>query len=144
MSDKKRLEFEKLEVGQTIERNFIFTDAAVTLYSDLVGDNSAIHMDENFARIRGFQTRVVHGMFVQSMFSGLLGSGLPGENSVINSLSIKFHCPVMVGDSVNFKVSIGSLIPSVKAVSLDLSALIENKIHVSGKAICSFPTGPHV
>jgi 3-hydroxybutyryl-CoA dehydratase len=131
--------FEDLSVGMSSERSYQFTDQRVALFSSLVDDMAPVHMDSEYARNQGFDGKIVHGLFVQSIISGILGNEIPGPRSVINSLNMKMHNPVLVGEMVNYHVEITSLTPSVAAVSLHFQGLVDGKVAISGKALCCFP-----
>jgi len=134
--------FNELSVGMTSERSYIFTEQRVEEFSTLIDDKAPVHVDIEFAKSQGFGGRVVHGLFVQSVLSGMLGNEIPGPKSVINNISMKMHNPVLVGQAVNYKIEITALTPSVAAISLSFSGMVEEKIVISGKALCSFPNSP--
>lgn len=131
--------FSDLSIGMTSTRCFHFTEQKVKIFSSLVDDNAPVHFDTEYAKRQGFDRCIVHGLFVQSVISGMLGNEIPGPQSVINSLTMKMHHPVLVGQIVCYQVEIASLTPSVLAVSLSFSGLVDQKVTISGKALCSFP-----
>lgn len=120
-------------------RNYHFTEQRVEVFSSLVDDKAPVHIDTEFAKSQGFEERIVHGLFVQSILSGMLGNVIPGPRSVIMSLSMKMHEPVLIGQTVNYHLEITSLTPSVSAVSLIFSGKVDEKLIISGKALCGFP-----
>ena len=132
--------FNELSVGMITKRCYHFTEQRVESFSNLVDDKAPVHMDEEYAKSHGFKGRIVHGLFVQSIISGMLGTELPGPQSVINTLSMKMHGPVAIGETVAYQVEIASLTPSVSAVTLNFSGMIGiDRLIISGKALCSFP-----
>lgn len=60
-------------------------------------------------------------------------------NSVINSLSMKMHSPVLIGQEVDYRVEITALTAAVAAVSLVFSGTVNGTTVISGKVLCSFP-----
>ena len=129
-----------LEVGQKAVREYQFTPERVDAFADLVGDHAPIHTDETFARSKGFVGKIVHGLFVGSIFSGLLGEELPGPRSVINSLLLKYRGPVPVGATVRYEAQVKQIVVAVGAVVLDLKASLEDgTLCISGTTTCSFP-----
>lgn len=131
--------FGDLIIGMASRRSYHFTEQQVGTFSALVGDAAPVHMDVEFAKRQGFEARIVHGLFVQSVISGMLGNDIPGPQSVINSLSMKMHQPVFIGQQVDYQVEITALTAAVSAVSLNYSGLVDGKMVISGKALCSFP-----
>jgi len=131
--------FSDLSVGMTSQRSYLFTEQRVQTFSTLVDDQALVHMDLEFAKSQGFKGRIVHGLFVQSIVSGMLGNEIPGPRSVINSLSMKMHHPVLIGQTVTYRIEIATLTPAVAAISLNLSGMVDEIIVMSGKVLCSFP-----
>lgn len=129
-----------ITVGGTASLEFSFTPEVVAQYANLIGDHAPVHFDAEFARGRGFADRIVHGMFIASLFSGLLGNELPGAHSVINQLTIKLHRAVVVGDTLRYLVTVAQVTPSVRAVMLKLEARsLQGDLVLSGSAVCSLP-----
>ena len=133
------LKLSDLKVGMAAKRSYRFDEERVTAFSHLVGDFAPVHVDSGFAEKQGFGGRIVHGLFVQSIISGLLGNEVPGPRTVINSLSMKMHQPVLIGESVDYEVEITAITPAVSAVSISFSGSVGDKTVLSGKAICSYP-----
>jgi enoyl-CoA hydratase len=130
-----------LSVGMSVERNYTFTESSVAQFATLIDDHAPFHCDSKFANAAGYPGRIVHGFFVSSIFSGLLGTQLPGENSVINQFAIKFHHAVTVGTCVLYRVSVSQISPVTRAVVLKLAADdSQGQLLLSGTAICCFPT----
>lgn len=127
-------------LGASVEREYAFTPERLANFGDLTEDLSPVHFDSDFAREGGFPDRIVHGFFASAIFSGLLGSRLPGPHSVINQFTIKLHRPVVVGDTVVFKVSVTQISEATRAVVLKLAATgPDGETVISGSAICSIP-----
>lgn len=128
-------------VGEAVTRVFAFSADAVTAFATTIDDFSPVHFDADFARERGFEDRIVHGFLVSSVFSGMLGSKLPGPFSVINQLTIKLHKPVLVDQAILYQVAVAQVSPAARAVVLSLSAKREadGESVISGTAICSLP-----
>jgi acyl dehydratase len=128
-----------LKVGLTYKKKFIFKKNLVIKFGEIADDNAPIHMNLNFAKKRGLKKNIVHGFYISSIFSGILGEKLPGPKTVINTLNLKFHEKVFIDEEIIFKVKIHSLVKSVKAVVLSLNAINnKKKIVISGDCICSF------
>lgn len=90
----------ELTVGATERFTVEITAEKMELFYQLTGDNSPIHMDEAYARQRGYAGRVVYGMLGGSLFSTLAGVYLPGEHCLLHSVECKFAKPVFIGDTL--------------------------------------------
>lgn len=61
---------------------------------------------EEFAKAAIFGQRIVHGMLVASLFSGLLGDKLPGKGTIYLGQTLSFTAPVPIGEKVTASVEI--------------------------------------
>jgi 3-hydroxybutyryl-CoA dehydratase len=126
--------------GQVAERQMLFTEEAVATFAGLVDDHAPVHFDKEFAVAQGFEGCIAHGFLTSAAFSGLLGEQLPGPKSIINSVNLKMHKPISIGDMVTYRVTIDQVSEAVGAVVLSLSAVKQTgEQAVTGKAMCSFP-----
>jgi len=130
---------ENLSVGMVSRKSYLFSPERVYNFANLVDDMAPVHFNSEFAKLQGFQDRVVHGLFVQSIISGMLGNEMPGPNSVINNLSMKMHLPTLIGQTVNYSIEITSITHAVGAVSLSVLGTVNQEVVISGKVLCSFP-----
>ena len=131
---------ESLQVGTNARRTFAFAAEHIETFSELVGDYAPVHFDDGFAQAKGFQGRIVHGLFAGAVFSGLLGEDLPGPESVINSISLKYRQPIPLEAQVNYEVRVKQITLAVGAVTLELSATLhDGTVCITGASTCSFP-----
>lgn len=129
-----------LTVGMFAVRSYLFSSERISSFAHLVDDMAPVHFDSDFAKLRGYKERIVHGLFVQSIASGMLGNDLPGPYSVISSISTKMHRPTFIGQTVKYRIEITSLTHAVGAVSLSILGEVDGQTVISGKAICCFPS----
>ena len=91
----------------------------------ITGDNSPIHMSEEYAAGRGFPGRVVYGMLGASFFSTLAGVYLPGEHCLLHGVECKFARPVFIGDTLTVT---GTVLRVSEAVAeAEIKAVITNQ-----------------
>lgn len=94
-------------------------------FKDLSGDENPLHVDESYAKIVGFDGRVVYGMLSASLYSKLAGMYLPGKYCLLQRVDTYFHKPIYIGDTL--KVS-GFIKKKVEAGrTIVLNAQIENQ-----------------
>jgi acyl dehydratase len=66
---------------------------------------------------------------------------LPGENTVIGNISLKFHAPVYLGDTVKYTATVKRVLSSLGTVLLDLGVhKPDGTICVNGTTACVFKT----
>lgn len=95
-----------IRIGDTAFTRRVISEEDVRTFGSLVGDYNPIHTDKNAAKAAGFDSPVVCGMLAGSLFSGLLGSELPGPQSVYFGQTLRFVAPVLVGDEVEARVTV--------------------------------------
>ena len=93
----------------------------VNMFAKLTGDNSPLHMEDQFARERGFKGRVVHGGLLVGCISQLVGVHFPGKNSIIQTLNIKFSHPAYIGETLKIDSIVDQVSESVKTVIIKLT-----------------------
>jgi 3-hydroxybutyryl-CoA dehydratase len=94
------LAYSEINIGDEASFAKTITEADVLLYAGLSGDFNPIHIDAEYARESLFKERVAHGMLVSGLISAVLGTRLPGPNSIYLKQDLKFTAPVKIGDIV--------------------------------------------
>ena len=125
-----------LKVGDNVSVSKIFTDEDVLNFSNLSLDKNPIHIDQSFAEQSIFGRKIVHGMLVASLFSGLLGMELPGKGSIYLGQSLSFTAPIYIGDKVTATVEIIKIRPDKPIVTLRTSCVnSEGLVVIEGEAV---------
>ena len=103
----------------------IITADMLEKFKDISGDNNPLHTDENFAKEKGFKSRVVYGMLTASLYSCLAGEYLPGKNCLLQSVHADFLNPVFIGDTLTVTGKITEKHDSVRQIII--KAVIRNQ-----------------
>lgn len=112
------MNYEDIKIGDkaTIEKTFTSED--VFAFSEVSADKNPLHLDEEYAKNSLFGKRIVHGMLTASLISAVLGTKLPGENTLYLSQSLKFTHPVYIGDHCVAEVEVISKRDDKKMLTL--------------------------
>lgn len=94
-------QFSDLNVGLNSQFNIEITNQMMEYFSKLSGDNNPLHIDELYAKSKGFDSKVVYGMLTSGFYSQLVGVHLPGKYALLQSISIDFIKPIFVGDNIS-------------------------------------------
>lgn len=86
-----------INVGDTFQRTFWYTQEEVEMFAEVTGDHNPIHLDEEYAKESIFGRRVLHGMLSASIFSRIFGTIWPGEGTIYLSQSLEFMAPMYTG-----------------------------------------------
>lgn len=90
--------FEDIKVGMEESFTISVTPEMMENFKQITGDVNPLHMDEAYAKEKGYLGKVAYGMLTASFLSTLAGVYLPGEKSLIHSVETKFVKPVYLGD----------------------------------------------
>ena len=119
-------EIDDLAQGKEFSFEKKISSSDVDIFARLTGDNSPLHMEDSFARKRGFKSRVVHGGLLVGCISQLVGVFFPGKNSVIQTLNIKFSHPAYIGDVLKIHSIIDQISESMGTIILKLTITNQN------------------
>lgn len=90
--------FVSFDIGTTESFEVVITADKMEHFLAISGDENPMHMSDEYAKEKGFESRLVYGMLTASMYSTLAGMYLPGENCILKSVETYFQNPVYIGD----------------------------------------------
>ena len=124
------------QIGERATRVCAFTPEMVAQFAALVSDRNPVHLDAEYAARTPFGHPIVHGMFIASLISGILGERLPGPGSIYLGQTLRFEAPVFVGDTVTASVEVTAVRSEKRIVTLRTECVREDGVRViSGEAI---------
>ncbi|XP_068667584.1 3-hydroxyacyl-[acyl-carrier-protein] dehydratase FERN, mitochondrial isoform X1 [Aristolochia californica] len=152
-----------LKVGSTFRKPKTFNHPDLVNYAEVTGDYNPLHFDSDFAKGKGFEDRLVHGMLVASLFPCILASHfvrlgsvlfrhdlLALQNSVVTepgavyvSQRLQFKLPVYIGDEVVAEVKALNLRESKKRYLAKFSTKCfrdGSLLVIDGEALVMLPT----
>ena len=113
-SSPRGMYFEEFKVGQKITTPArTVTEADVVAFAGLSGDYNPLHTNEEFAKTTPYGKRIVHGMLVVSIATGLADRQgfIDGTALAFRELSWKFSLPVFIGDTIHMVAEVVELKP---------------------------------
>ncbi len=133
------LTLDSIREGDSYSEKVLFDEERIISFIRISQDTAGIHTNQDFSEEKGFEDLVVHGFLVSIPFSRILGMELPGENTVIGTVNLKFHAPVYVGDTVKYSATVKRILTPLGTVLLDLAAQKhDGTICVEGSTSCVF------
>lgn len=97
---------DQLKVGDTESVRMELTKDKVESFARATGDYNPLHMDEDYAHNSQFGSRIVHGVLLTGIISGMLGTRLPGLGTIAREMSAKFRRPAYVGETVKATIEL--------------------------------------
>jgi len=103
---------EDFSIGETFQTSArTITEADVVNFAGLSGDFSPIHIDEEFSHRSFYGRRVVHGLLVLAIASGLRTRLGLYDTTLLAFLGIDrlmFRAPVFIGDTIHVRLTVVS------------------------------------
>lgn len=126
---------EDLSVGQSAHRARTVTEADITAFAAVTGDQNPVHVDEAYAAGTQFKGRIAHGMLSAGYISAVIGVDLPGPGAIYLSQSLRFRRPVRIGDTVEVRVTVATIDLDKAWVTLETVCSVGGKPVVDGEAV---------
>lgn len=95
-----------LKVGDSASMTKTVTEFDVYGFAGITGDFNPVHIDKEFASQSMFKQRIAHGMLSAGFISAVLGTTLPGKNTIYMKQELSFLAPVFIGDTVTATVEV--------------------------------------
>lgn len=113
--------YEQLEIGMSDSFTKTITETDVYLFAGISGDFNPMHLNEEFAKLTPFKTRIAHGALPQSLIAPVLGMKLPGMGSVALEISCRFKAPTFFGDTITATAEVAEKLADKKWVRMKLT-----------------------
>lgn len=130
------LVYSEIKIGDDASFAKTITEADVVQYAGITGDFNPIHIDAEYAKDSMFKERVAHGMLVSGLISAVLGTRLPGPNSIYLAQDLKFTAPVKIGDTVTALVTVTEKRDDKRIITLKTTVSNQRgEVVVDGRAV---------
>lgn len=94
------IKFADLAIGDKASMSKTVTESDVYTFAGVTGDFNPVHIDKEFAKNTMFKERIAHGMLSAGFISAVIGTALPGANTIYMGQELRFLAPVKIGDTV--------------------------------------------
>jgi acyl dehydratase len=126
--------FDDLTEGTSASVTFSVSNEQLRQFAELSGDFNPLHVDDAFARAKGYEGAVVYGALLIAKVSQLIGMRLPGKDSVWASISFDFKRPLYVGQTAEVEGRVVTLHAATGMVELGLVLRAGGRVLGKGKA----------
>ncbi len=132
---------EKIKLGDSASFQKRFTAEEHQAHLKCINDTNPIHFDEDFAATTPFGRPILQGALTSALISGILGTTLPGPDTVYLGQTLKFLLPVFVGEMVTARVSVTGIRADKPILTLKTQCFNEAGIlAIDGEAVVKVPT----
>jgi 3-hydroxybutyryl-CoA dehydratase len=130
------LAYEDIKVGDEASLTRTITEVHIVNYAGLTGDWNPVHADAEHAAQSMFGERIAHGMLIAGLISAVLGTQLPGPNSIYLGQDLKFVAPVMIGDTIKVVVTVTDKRDEKRIIKLRTAAYNQrSEMVIDGSAV---------
>ena len=130
------LAYENIKIGDEATLARTITEAHIVNYAGITGDMNPLHVDAEYAAHSMFKERIAHGMLVAGLISAVLGTQLPGPNSIYLGQDLNFVAPVMIGDTIKVVVAVTDKRDEKRIIKLRTTAYNQRgEIVIDGNAV---------
>lgn len=134
--NKKELMYEDIQIGDKNSFTKTITEYDIEQFARLTGDFNPVHLDPEYASQTPFKERIAHGILSGSIISTVLGTRLPGPNTIYLSQNFKFLLPVKIGDTIKANVEVVEKRDDKKIIKLKTEVINQHQeIVVDGEAV---------
>ena len=130
------LAYEDIKVGDDASISRTITEAHIVAFAGLTGDMNPVHVDAEYAAKSMFGERIAHGMLVAGLISAVIGTELPGPDSIYLGQELKFTAPVKIGDTVTVTATVTDKRDDKRIIKLQTTATNQRgEMVVDGNAV---------
>jgi 3-hydroxybutyryl-CoA dehydratase len=124
------LKYADIKVGDQASFSKTISESDINDFAKISGDFNPVHIDEEFAKAGLFKARIAHGFLVGSFISTVLGTKLPGPNTIYLSQELQFKAPVKIGDTLTAVCEVLEKIDKKKILKMKTTVYNQAKLAV--------------
>jgi len=114
-------DFDTISDDTVYYAKIIITEELLKKFGDLAEDYNPLHVDETYAKKRGFKDKVAYGNILGLLVSQLVGMHLWSDDVMLISQKINYKMPVYPGDIIELSGKIVMKSAAVNIIELSLS-----------------------
>lgn len=128
--------YEDIQIGDKASFTKTISESDVYQFAGITGDYNPVHINSEYAGQSVFKERVAHGILTAGFISAVLGTKLPGTDTIYLSQNLDFKAPVKIGDTITAEVEV--LEKKDRKKIIRLRTIVKNQsdiIVVDGEAV---------
>jgi acyl dehydratase len=127
--------FDTIETGARVSRRYTISPAVYSLFLEAFEDVNPVHVDEGYARARGFDGKVMHGAILNGFLSHFIGVHFPGRRALLLSADLRYASPSYLGDMLEIQATVAQKAEAhcVLVLHLKITNLTRNTVAARGR-----------
>lgn len=128
--------FADIRIGDRSSMSKTISEFDVYGFAGITGDFNPVHINEEYAKTTCFQGRIAHGMLAAGLISAVLGTALPGAQTIYLNQELAFLSPVKIGDTITATVEVLEKVEAKHRLILRTTVVNQaGKTVIDGKAV---------
>ena len=124
-----------IKIGLEESFSVVIDSSKLDKFLDISNDLNPLHVDNSYAKEKGFDGRVVYGLLTASFYSTLVGVYLPGKYCILQSIDTQFLKPVYIGETLTIAGKISYVNAAYKQIEIQATIVNQNGQKVSKATI---------
>jgi len=125
--------YHEINVGMAEAHDYVITPQVYEHFLAAFQDHNPVHVDEDFAKARGFAGKVMHGSVLNGFLSHFVGMYFPGKFSLLLSVDLRFANPSYLGDTIQVAAVVSQKMAVQKVVVLDATLTNATRNHLAAR-----------
>lgn len=113
--------YRDIVLGMKAAHDYTITPEVYEHFLAAFRDHNPMHVDENFARSRGFAGRVMHGSILNGFISHFVGMHFPGRFGLLLSVDLRFLNPSYLGETIRLEAVVSQKMDVRTVLVLDVT-----------------------
>ena len=113
--------YDDIALGRADSRDYAITLDVYRHFLAAFGDESPVHVDDDFAKSCGFAGKVMHGAMLNGFVSHFIGMVFPGRNSLLLAVDLRYANPSFLDDVIRLETVVTQKMDSRQIVILDVT-----------------------
>ena len=128
--------YAEIEEGSEHAHDYTISEAVYRSFLQGFEDRSPIHVDDDYARARGFPQKVMHGAILNGFVSHFVGMRFPGRRALLMSVDLRYARPSYLEDRIRVRATVTQKVDSqsVIVLKLELENLTRGEVVARGIA----------
>lgn len=129
------LSYESIREGTGVARQYTIAPEVYARFLEAFEDCSPIHVDDAYARERGFQGKVMHGAILNGFVSNFVGVHFPGRRALMLSVDLRYANPSYLGDVLEIRARVVQKVDSRQVIllTMQLENLTQGTLAANGR-----------
>jgi acyl dehydratase len=128
--------YESIASGERAIRRYTITPEVYANFLDAFEDSNRIHVDDDYARSRGFKGRVMHGAILNGFLSHFVGVHLAEWRALLLSAEMRYSNASYLNDILEMRGTVLQKVDALRVIVLgiEIANLTQGKRTGNGRA----------